>query len=43
MIYKNATPFAPVYLKDIEKPKTNKVYLSLHGNDWKVEKKKGPW
>jgi hypothetical protein len=42
-VYKNTTPFAAVYLKDIAAPKTHKVYLSLHGNEWQVEKKKGLW
>lgn len=42
-VYKNITPFAAVYLKDVTAPKTHKVYLSLHGSDWQVEKKKGLW
>lgn len=42
-VYKNVTPFAAVYLKNMNAPKSHKVYLSLHGTDWKVEKKKGLW
>lgn len=42
-VYKNITPFAALVVKDVTAPKAHKVYLSLHGNDWKVEKKKGSW
>jgi hypothetical protein len=41
--YKNVTPFAALVLKDVAALKSHRVYLSLHGNDWKVEKKKGLW